>query len=107
MSKKLPLNLAAFFQAFGLILYCSLVAILFWQGNEIFGKVPNYLGPFLFIVIFSTSALICALITLGYPIKLYLKTDDIKKPLKLIIYTSIWLFVFILLILSILFIIKG
>jgi predicted transglutaminase-like protease len=100
MKKKLSLNSIAFFQALGLVLYCGLVALLLWKGNTIFVKVPNYLGPFLFLTIFSTSALICALITLTYPIKLYLKTSDVKKPLQIIIYMSLYLLIFILAILS-------
>jgi len=107
VNKKLSLNFIGFLQALGLILYCGIVAILFWKGNKIFGKDPNYFGPLLFLVIFTTSALISALITLGYPTRLYLKTNDFKKPLKIILNMVVWLFVFILLTLSLLFYLKA
>src|SRR4030065_504773 len=45
--QKFSLPMIGFFQALGLAAYCGLVGILFWKGNEIFGKVPNYWGPFL------------------------------------------------------------
>ena|SRR4030065_1647938 len=101
MSKKISLSFIAFFQALALILYCGLIAILFWKGNEVFGKDSNYFGPLLFLVLFATSALVCAFITLGYSVKLYLKTNNIKTPLKLIFQTILWLLFFILLTISV------
>ncbi len=96
---RYSLGLIAFLQAAGLIAYCSLVAVLFWQGNRLFGKVPNYLGPMLFLVLFSTSALICAIITLYYPFVLFWQKKQTDKALRLIVYTAGWLIAFTLLIL--------
>ena len=95
-----------FLQALGLMAYCSLVGILFWKGNEIFGKVPNYWGPFLFLIIFTTSALVSALITLGYPVKLFFDEKRTDQALKLIFYTACWLVFFAVLLMVIIFLLK-
>jgi len=84
----------AFLQALGLISYCGLIALIFWRGEQWFGRVPNFLGPFLMLIILYTSALICGLIVFGYPVKLYLKTKKFEPPLKLILLTTTWLVFF-------------
>jgi hypothetical protein len=88
----------AFLQALGLIGYCCLIALVFWRGEQWFGRVPNFLGPFLMLIILCTSALICGLLVFGYPAKLYLKTKKFDQPLKLVLSTAAWLVVFSLLI---------
>ncbi|MFH0943079.1 MAG: hypothetical protein V1810_02780 [Candidatus Beckwithbacteria bacterium] len=88
----------AFFQALGLTAYCSLVALIFWRGEQWFGRVPNFLGPFLMLIILTTSALICGLIVFGYPVKLYLKTNKPDQSIKLVLLTAAWLTGFSLLI---------
>ncbi len=89
--KKTSLCLISFLQALGLALYCSLVALLFWKGNHLLGNVPNYWGPVLFLIIFATSALISALIVLGYPVYLIWQKKEIKKAIRLAGYTAGWL----------------
>ncbi|PIV09835.1 hypothetical protein COS31_00520 [Candidatus Roizmanbacteria bacterium CG02_land_8_20_14_3_00_36_15] len=106
MKKKERLCLISFFQAFGLTLYCSVVGLLFWKGNAIFGKVPNYWGPLLFLVIFTTSALISGLITLGYPFILFWEKKQTVKALKLIVYTVGWLIGLALILMLLLFAFK-
>lgn len=90
--------MVAFLQALGLISYCGLIALIFWRGEQWFGRVPNFLGPFLMLIILSTSALICGLIVFSYPVKLYLKTKKFDQPIKLVLSTAAWLVVFSLLI---------
>jgi hypothetical protein len=99
--RKYSLGFTAFLQAAGLTTYCSLVALLLWQGNRWFGKVPGYFGPLLFLILFSTSALICALITLYQPFVLWQKKQT-DQALKLIVYTTGWLFFFTVIILILL-----
>lgn len=94
---KTSLGLISFLQALGLALYCSLVATLFWKGNNLFGNDPNYWGPVLFLIIFTTSALVSALLVLGYPIYLFWQKKQITKALRLIGYTAGWLIGFVLL----------
>ncbi len=97
---KLPL--IGFYQALGLAAYCSLVAVLFWRGNQIFGRVPNYLGPLLFLILLVASALICAFIGLAKPFLLIWEEKKTKEALRLIGYTAAWLTLFTLLLMAIL-----
>jgi len=73
----------AFIQALGVIGYCSLIAMIFWQ-----------------LTILSTSAMICDLLVFAYPVKLYLKTKKYEQSLKIVFMTSVWLVVFSLLIMT-------
>lgn len=100
---KISLGMAGFLQGLGVFLYCGLVALLLWRGNDIFGKVPNYFGPFLFLILFSTSALVCAIITLYYPFILFFKKKQTDQAVKLVINTAVWLFGFTILILLVFF----
>jgi hypothetical protein len=106
--KKEPsLTLVSFFQASGLVIYCSLVGLLFWRGDKWFGPITSYLGPILLLTLFVTSALISALLVLGYPIILFWDKKQTTEAVKLVIYTTGWLILFILLLLSILTIAKN
>lgn len=97
MKKLKSLVTISLLQASGLVGYISLVAIIFWKGNEWFGKMGNtYLGPLTVLSLFAVSALICALITLGYPFTLWQKGKG-KDALKVVIYTALWVVGFILL----------
>ncbi|PJA21488.1 hypothetical protein COX59_04055, partial [Candidatus Beckwithbacteria bacterium CG_4_10_14_0_2_um_filter_47_25] len=69
--------------ALGVIGYCSLIAMIFWQ-----------------LTILSTSAMICGLLVFAYPVKLYLKTKKYEQSLKIVFMTSVWLVVFSLLIMT-------
>lgn len=88
----------AFYQALGVIGYCSLIALIFWRGEAWFGHVPNFIGPLLMLTILSTSAMICGLLVFAYPVKLYLKTKKYEQPIKIVLMTAVWLAVFSLLI---------
>jgi hypothetical protein len=100
MAKKVRLVRLSLFQALGVFGYCSLVGVLFWRGETWFGKVPNYWGPLLFLILFSTSALICAVITLGYPAILIWRDKQPVLAVKLAGLTAGWLAVFTLLVLT-------
>jgi len=95
--EKTSLGLISFLQALGLALYCSLVALIFWKGNEWFGKMSDYWGPVLMLVLFTTSALISALLVLGYPLYLFWQKKQTQKAIRLVGYTAIWLVSFVLL----------
>lgn len=83
--------MTAFLQALGVVLYCSLISLIFWQGQNWFGRVPNFFGPFLMLIILSTSALVCGLLIFTYPVKLYLQTKKVNRPIKLVLLTAAWL----------------
>ncbi|PIS09531.1 hypothetical protein COT75_01070 [Candidatus Beckwithbacteria bacterium CG10_big_fil_rev_8_21_14_0_10_34_10] len=95
-SKDCSLGLIAFLQALGLVLYCSLIGLIFWKGNQWFGNVPNFEGPLLFLTLFATSCLVCALLTLGYPAILIWKKKQVGNAIKLIAYTVLYLLFFII-----------
>ncbi len=96
------LGFIAFLQALGITTYCSLVAILFWQGNNWFGQIPNYLAPFLFLTLFTTSALICAILALGVPVILFWQKKQMEHAVRLVLGTALWLVFFTLSVMTLL-----
>ncbi len=104
MAEKKTLSLVriSLLQAFGLITYCGLVGVLFWGGNEWFGKMSSYWAPVMFLSLFVVSVLICALITFAYPVYLFWDEKKTKDALTLVAYTAGWLASFVLLLLIIL-----
>jgi hypothetical protein len=94
--EKTSLYLISFLQALGLAFYCGLVSILFWKGDDLFGKSPNFWGPVLFLIVFATSALVSALLVLGYPFFLFWHKKQAGKAIKIVGYTAAWLVGFIL-----------
>jgi len=103
--EKFSLGFIAFLQALGLVVYCSLVGLLMWQGEKWFGPPFFFLGPVLFLVLFIASAMISALLILGYPFILFWEKKQTLEALKLVIYTIAWLIFFTFLNLFILIII--
>lgn len=97
--KKLPLGFIAFLQALGLAVYCGLISLIMLNGETWFGRVPNFYGPLLLLCLLVTSALISALITLGYPVILFWKMNQPVKAVKLVIYTAGWSAAFVALLL--------
>jgi len=63
--RKISLPFLAFLQATGLVVYIGLVSLIFLYGNQIFGRMNNYSGPILFLLIFVFSAVICSILVLG------------------------------------------
>jgi hypothetical protein len=82
-----------FIQAFGVTIYCSLVGLLMWKGNQIFGNTPNFFGPASVLLLFSVSAMICGLLVFYKPYKLFFM-DKKKEAIDLVLATTGWLFVF-------------
>lgn len=99
--KKLSSPFIGFLQALGLTLYCGLVGIIFWKGNVWFGNLNNVIGPSIMLSIFVVSALICALIALSYPFIVFWDKKNTKQALQLVGYTAGWLFLFVIITLSI------
>jgi hypothetical protein len=99
--KKMPLPLIGLLQALGLGFYCSLVGIIFWKGNAWFGNIDNSWGPLAMLSLFVVSALICALIALGYPFLVFWDKKNTKEALKLISYTAAWLLLFVIVLFTI------
>lgn len=83
-----------FLQALGVAIYCSLVGIIIWQGPNIFPKINPYFGPVAFLLLFSTSALICGLMVFYKPYKLFFAGKK-KEAVKVVVSTSLWLALFL------------
>jgi hypothetical protein len=90
----------AFLQATGLLIYCSLIGLLFWKGNHLFGPMPTLFGPVAFFLLFMISAVICALLYLGYPFLLFWEHKQTRTALHLVAYTTAWCALFVIIILS-------
>jgi len=100
MNKLSPLFIGLI-QSVGLSLYCALVGTIFWRADTWFGNDSSILGPFAMLSLFVVSALICALIALGYPFIVFWDKKNTKQAIKLIIYTAGWLIFFITITLAI------
>lgn len=99
--KKLSPPFVGLLQALGLSIYCALVGIIFWKGNSLFGSANQYTGPFVILSLLVVSALICALISLGYPFIVFWDKKNTKKALQMVFYTAGWLLLFVIITLSI------
>jgi hypothetical protein len=93
-----------FLQALGVTIYCSLVGLLFWQGNHLFPRVNQYFAPVMMLLLLSVSVLVCGLLVFYKPYKLFFENKK-KEAANLVVSTSFWLFisVFVFLLLMIIF----
>lgn len=96
-NQKYSLVKTALFQALGLTAYCGLIGTLLSFGENWFNKIPEFLAPLIMLVLLSTSALICGLITLSIPLKIFFSDKQPKKAIRLVFYTVIFLLIFVFL----------
>jgi len=94
-----------FLQALAVAVYCLLVGLLIGNGNEIFGNLGLPFGPVLVLLLFSTSALICGALVFYKPYKLFIAGAK-KEALDTVIFTAVWLFIFLLVFFAAVFITK-
>ncbi len=100
MSKK-----QGFLQALGIAVYCSLIGIFIFNADSIIGKIGDKFGPILFLLLLSTSVLICGTIVFYKPYRLFVEGKK-KEALDTVIFTAIWLLVFLLIYIGAILIIK-
>jgi len=93
--KRSP-TLIGFFQALGLVAYCSLVALIIFNGQRWFGNMGNLLGPILFLSLFVVSVIICALIAGAYPFIVFWDKKNTKGALEIVGFTAVWLALFVI-----------
>lgn len=93
MMIKLPQK-QGFFQALGIAIYCSLIGLFVFNAESIIGKVGDIFGSVLFLLLLSTSVLICGTIVFYKPYKFFSEGKK-KDALDTVIFTAIWLLVFI------------
>lgn len=79
--------------ALGVLIYVSIVAVLMNNGDKIFGKMNDYVGPIAFLLLFTISAAAVGGLVLGQPILLYFD-DKKKEAIKLFVSIVGWLIAF-------------
>jgi len=94
--KKSTLLLEGLLQALGIAVYCSLVGLLMWKGESLFGNVANFAGPAAFLILFIVSALVCTSIVFYKPYTLFVDNKK-KEALDLVLITTGWLAITIVL----------
>jgi len=94
-----------FFQALSVALYCSLIGVFIWNFPNLFGKVDTFFAPIAFLLLFSTSALICGLLVFRKPYKLFFAGKK-KEAMDIVVSTATFLFVFLAVFFTTLFLTK-
>ena len=80
----------------GVVVYVFLVALLMSNGQRLFGKVDNVISGVAILLLFIFSAAVTGSLVFGKSILMYL--DGAKKEaVKMLIYTIIWLFFWLML----------
>jgi len=92
-TKPLTPSSLGFIQALGVTLYCSFVGVIFWKGNETFGKMDRDIGPVAFLLLFIASAMICALMVFYRPYLLFFDGRK-REAIEVVVNTATWLFIF-------------
>jgi uncharacterized membrane protein YidH (DUF202 family) len=98
MPKKNSQARLGFIQAFEVAAYCLGIGLFIWNGEKIFQRENYFLASGLFLILFSVSALICGLLVFYRPYKIFLDGKK-KEAVDLVLATTAWLFVFMLLLL--------
>lgn len=88
----------AFLQALGVTVYCSAIGMLLFNANKVFGQTPNALAPVIMLMLFSVSALVCALMVFYKPYQLFIAKKG-KEAVDLVVQTTAWLFLFAVIVL--------
>lgn len=88
------MKLKGLYQALGIAGYCTLVATFIFNIEKILGDGPEeFFGPITFLLLFSTSALVCGLIVFYEPYRLFFLRNKKKEAINLVVATTAWLFV--------------
>ena len=83
--------------AAGVLVYTTAVALLFFNGQRIFGHPHSFLLPLFMLLLLIISASVTGLLVLGKPITLYLGGLK-REAFTLLFATLAWLVVFIVLV---------
>jgi len=84
--KRRFMKKTGFMNALYTLIYIVLVAMIMQNGEKIFGKMSNYVGPVAFLLLFTLSALIVGTLILGKPLMLYLNN---KKKEAVFLFSQI------------------
>lgn len=101
----MKLNKTGFVQALWIVVYCSLIASIMFNGNQIFGKEDTFITPIAVLTMLSTSVLVCGLLVFYKPYLLFFKGKK-KEAIDTVVSTAVSLFGFLILIFVVMFAIK-
>lgn len=76
------------------------------NAMKLFGPVDNFSAPIIVLTLLSFSVLVCSFISLGYPIKLFFIQKEYKKAIRVVAFTTVFLFLFLALVIGALAIFK-
>lgn len=79
--------------AFGVLVYVSLVAGLMLYAQELLGKMEGILGLMAFLLLYVVSAAAVGALVFGKPVMLYLDNKK-REAVKMLIHTIGWLLIF-------------
>lgn len=88
--KKIKPSLIGFLQAFGVIAYCILIALLFNFLSKTALQPPGILGFAAMLVILVFSAAVTGSIVFGYPAYLFFSKGKVKEPLLILAFTMLY-----------------
>ena len=103
--KNSKLITSSLINSLGVLIYTSAVAWIMSHGEKIFGNNQTFWMPVALLLLFVLSATITGALVLGKPIIFYLE-DQKKDAVKLLAYTVGWLFIFTLIIFTVLALLK-
>lgn len=84
----------------GVWAYVSLVAFIMFNGEKLFGKINNFTGPMMILLLFVVSAIITAALFLGRPAYLYFNGMK-KEGTQLFFYSLVCLVIITLIVFAI------
>jgi len=104
--KKLNLLKRGLLNSLGVVAYIGLLVPIMSNGEKIFGAEDHrWLSPLVFLLLFIVSALVTSSLVLAKPLMLYLDGQK-KEAVKLLFYTGASLFVWLIIFMIILILIK-
>ena len=96
--KNQKLIFISFLNAIGVAVYTTGVSFILRNGEKIFGKMDNFLGPVAFLLLFVLSAAITGILVFGRPVLLYFENRK-TEAITMFFYTIGWLFLMTLVVL--------
>ncbi len=81
-------------QATAVALYCLLtISLIHFFATDLDN---SFLAPLLALLMFSTSAMICAVLVLYRPYELFVLENQKAQAAHLVVWTAVWLFVYLI-----------
>ena len=92
--EKLSPTFVSFLSATSISLYMFLISLILANGSKLFGPLKGFMGPLIFLTLLGISVLVCGFLTLSFPFYVFWIKKDLPKALRILGFTTFWLFVF-------------